>query len=154
EGNRRALVEPPEELGRAEGPPALPSQPPYSHVERLGLNQGVRLLPESHLAGLAKEPAVSDDAMSTGRLPRQPTGLRASGDGRNHLAQVALPAGLGQTTEPRCPLEQTAGQADGVDQDQRSGLLQGRPSFPRRDGSGTITRIAPEESINDGDPRP
>ena len=59
--DRRSLVEPPEELGRAEGPAPLGGPPTCRHVDRLGLDQGVRLLPEPDLAGLAEEPAVADD---------------------------------------------------------------------------------------------
>src|SRR5262249_57931691 len=61
--NRRALVEPPEQLGAAERETSLRGAAAGGLVERLGLDQSIGLLPEAHLAGVAEQPAVADNAV-------------------------------------------------------------------------------------------
>ncbi len=120
-----ALVEPPEKLGRAEFTTALRSDPTRGDVNRLGLDQGVRLLPEPHLAGLSKEPAIAHHAVALGLLAGQDAGLRGAGHGRHDLAQRIAPARFGQFLEPRGQGQQLPGQANRVDDDQRADFRQG-----------------------------
>ena len=99
--------------------PRSARQPGGRHVDRLGLEQAIGLLPEPDLARLAEEPAVADDAVVFGRLAGQQARLGGAGDGRHHFLQRADPAGCGQRLESRAPGAAGAGQSDGVKHDKR-----------------------------------
>ncbi len=105
----RPLVEPPEELGRAELQPALDRLAPRRHVDRLGLDECVRLLPEPNLARVAEQPAVADDAVLLGKHAGQNAGLSRAGDGRHDLIERPEPARFGQLLQARRECEQLAG---------------------------------------------
>ena len=127
--DRRTLVEPPEELGRPKAPPLLRGPPPGRHVERLGLDQCVRLLPEPDLAGLAEEPAVADNAVARRRAAGQEARLGRAGDRGHHLAKPAAPATACQGPQPGRPGKESPRQADRVDQDQGSNVVQSPLTF-------------------------
>ena len=57
--------------------------------------------------------------MHARRLAREQRRLGGAGDGRQHLAQRHVPAGRGERAEPRRERQQTRGEADGVDEEQR-----------------------------------
>src|SRR5262249_15606418 len=114
-----ALVEPPEELGAAEGTSALDGAPRRRDVHRLGLNEPVRLLPETHLAGIAKKPAVADDAVLGRGFAREEGGLGGARDGGQNLPQRLLPARARQRAQPRRQRDVPARQTPRVDHNQR-----------------------------------
>ncbi len=116
--DRRALVEPPEQLGAAKGPAPFGSAAPGGHIDRLRLQQPIGLLPETDLAGFTKEPAVADDAVPRRCLPGQHGGLGGACDSGKHFTQGPLPARLGQRAQARRQRQALRGQGDGVDEDQ------------------------------------
>src|SRR5260370_1194732 len=111
----RPLVEPPEEFGDLQW--AI-SATAGGDVERLRLDQSIRLLPETYLARVADQPAVADDAVFGCRLAREQRRLGGAGDGGQHLAQRPHPAGPGEGAQARGERQQARRQADGVDEDE------------------------------------
>jgi hypothetical protein len=77
------------------------------------------LLPEAHFAGIAKEPAVADDAVFLRELSGQDARLGRAGDGRHYFLERANPARLGKALKPWCETEQAPGETDRIDQDER-----------------------------------
>src|SRR5262249_26821420 len=56
---RRALVEPPEKFGDTEWPALLTRQPAHRLIDRFGLDERARLLPESNFAPCLKKASHS-----------------------------------------------------------------------------------------------
>ena len=106
-------------LAQRNGRPRSAARRRAVDVERLGLDQPVRLLPEADLAGVAEEPAVADDAVLVRAACRsacvawavQVTAGRTSRHGRDQ------PAAASAFSRGACS-QQTGRQADGVDQDE------------------------------------
>lgn len=113
-----ALVEPPEELGDRERAAAMGGAAVGGCVEGFGLKQGIGLLPEANLPGLAEKPAVADDAVDRGGDAGEQGRLGGAGNGGNDVVQGPDPAAVGQGAETWSVGEQAWGQADGVDQNQ------------------------------------
>jgi hypothetical protein len=66
-----------------------------SNIKRLGLDEAVRLLPETNLHRVAVKPAICDDAVFVGRGSSQERSLSGAGNGRDDLDKAALPAPVG-----------------------------------------------------------
>ncbi len=115
----RALIEPPEELGRSERPAASFRHPSRGRVDRLGLEEGIRLLPEPDLARLAEQPAVADDPMALRSPAGEQARLGRAGDGRHDLLERPQPSRACQPVQPGRMRQELRGQSDGVDQDER-----------------------------------
>ena len=63
-------------------------------VERLRLDQAVRLLPEADLVGVAEQPAVGDDAVLVRQLAGEERRLGGAGDGRAAPPACSRPSPL------------------------------------------------------------
>src|ERR1043165_5402943 len=83
------------------------------------LHEPIRLLPEAHLHRVAIQPAVADDAMLLRELPREHTGLSATGDGRKDFTQRPRPVCLSQSVQTRRKSKMPRCQTDSVEDDER-----------------------------------
>ena len=87
-----------------------------SLIQRLGLNQTVRLLPNSHFARIAIEPAIADDAVLLRLPPRENRCLCRASDRRHNLSQLAGPALVRQFLQPPRTWKQFLREADSEDE--------------------------------------
>src|SRR5262249_44640237 len=74
-----ALVEPPEKFGAAKGLAALGGPATRGPVERFGLKKTIGLLPKTHLARVAEQPAIGHDAVPVGKLASEHRRLGGAG---------------------------------------------------------------------------
>src|SRR5262245_25763561 len=82
------LVEPPEELGTSKG--GIPSL--RRHIQRLGLKQMIRLLPEAHFHCVAVEPAIANNSVLLRQDTREYRRLGCASHSGQHFTQWPQPA--------------------------------------------------------------